>query len=76
ASRDNNELSNILQMADIYGISKNHLTKVIYHRGKCGYVETIRGRNGRIRLGKSPESMNIGEDVRYAEEDLVRVECF
>lgn len=76
ASRENNELSNIQQIADVYGISKNHLTKVIYHLGKRGYVETIRGRNGGIRLGKSPESINIGEVVRYTEDDLVMVECF
>ncbi|KPN13092.1 Rrf2 family transcriptional regulator [Bacillus australimaris] len=76
ASRENNELSNIQQIADVYRISKNHLTKVIYHLGKRGYVETIRGRNGGIRLGKSPESINIGEVVRYTEDDLVMVECF
>ena len=41
--------------AESYSISKNHLMKVIYELGKLGYVETIRGRNGGIRLGKAPE---------------------
>lgn len=57
ASRENNELSNIQQIADVYGISKNHLTKVIYHLGKRGYVETICGRNGGSGLEKAQKAL-------------------
>ncbi|MFN2746845.1 MULTISPECIES: nitric oxide-sensing transcriptional repressor NsrR [Bacillus] len=76
ASKNSNELVNIKDIADTYSISKNHLMKVIYELGKLGYVETIRGRNGGIRLGKAPEQINIGEVIRKTEDDFDLVECF
>ena len=50
--------------------------KVIYRLGQLGYVETIRGRGGGIRLGMTPEDINIGEVVRNTEDDFNIVECF
>lgn len=76
ATKNSNELVNIKDIADTYSISKNHLMKVIYELGKLGYVETIRGRNGGIRLGKAPEQINIGEVIRKTEDDFNLVECF
>ncbi|RDI42252.1 RrF2 family transcriptional regulator [Falsibacillus pallidus] len=76
ATLKNNELANIKQIADAYSISKNHLMKVTYELGKMGLVETIRGRNGGIRLAKTPEDINIGKIVRKTEEDFHMVECF
>ncbi|MGM9927441.1 MAG: RrF2 family transcriptional regulator [Bacillus sp. (in: firmicutes)] len=70
------KLVNIKEIADAYGISKNHLMKIIYHLGKLGYIETTRGRNGGIRLAKHPSDINIGELVRKTEEDFNIVECF
>ncbi|WP_110113554.1 Rrf2 family transcriptional regulator [Bacillus sp. CGMCC 1.16541] len=70
------ELSNIKEIADAYNISKNHLMKVIHELGKLGLIETIRGRNGGIRLAKSPSDINIGAVVRKTEEDFHIVECF
>ncbi|MEH6941803.1 Rrf2 family transcriptional regulator [Bacillus sp. JJ722] len=71
-----NQLSTIQDIANAYGISKNHLMKIIYNLGKLGYIETIRGRNGGIRLAKSPSEINIGKLVRETEEDFNIVECF
>ena len=48
-SADTHKLANIKDIAAAYGISKNHLMKIIYNLGKLGYIETIRGRNGGIR---------------------------
>ncbi|WP_307343736.1 Rrf2 family transcriptional regulator [Caldalkalibacillus uzonensis] len=76
ATKQNGELSNIQEIADVYGISKNHLMKVIYQLGKNGFIETIRGRNGGIRLAQSPSEINIGEVVRKSGEDFNLVECF
>jgi Rrf2 family transcriptional regulator, nitric oxide-sensitive transcriptional repressor len=72
----NEKLSNIKEIADVYQISKNHLMKITHNLGKLGYIETIRGRNGGIRLAKKPEDINVGEVVRKTEEDFYVVECF
>ena len=69
-------LTTIADIANGYGISENHLTKVVHHLGLAGYVETIRGRNGGLRLAKSPAEINIGEVVRRMEPDLDIVPCF
>ncbi|MEK4969681.1 Rrf2 family transcriptional regulator [Cytobacillus sp. FSL R7-0696] len=76
ATIEKDQLTNIKEIADTYQISKNHLMKVIYQLGKNQYVETIRGRNGGIRLAMSPKDINIGEVVRKTEEDFHLVECF
>ncbi|TYS68865.1 Rrf2 family transcriptional regulator [Sutcliffiella horikoshii] len=73
---DNNKLIQIKEIAQAYGISKNHLMKVTFHLGKLGYVETIRGRNGGLMLAQEPKEVNIGELVRQTEEDFHIVECF
>jgi Rrf2 family nitric oxide-sensitive transcriptional repressor len=76
ATKPTNELSNIKEIAEVYSISKNHLMKVTYELGKMKVIETIRGRNGGIRLAHSPEDINIGDIVRKTEEDFHIVECF
>lgn len=70
------KLVQIKDIATSYNISKNHLMKVTFHLGKLGYIETIRGRNGGLRLSASPESIQIGQVVRQTEEDFHMVECF
>jgi Rrf2 family nitric oxide-sensitive transcriptional repressor len=69
-------LVTIQDIANAHGISKNHLMKVAHHLGINGIVETVRGRNGGLRLKKEPEDINIGEVVRTTETDFFMAECF
>ena len=69
-------LATIQDIADLHGISKNHLMKVVHQLGQQGLVETVRGRNGGMRLGRDPAEINIGEVVRGSESDFYMAECF
>ncbi len=73
---DNKQLTTIQEISDAYHISKNHLMKVTHQLGKMGYIETVQGRNGGIRLKVKPEQLNIGEIARQTEDDFHLVECF
>jgi Rrf2 family nitric oxide-sensitive transcriptional repressor len=46
-------LVTIEEVAERFDISKNHLMKVAYRLGQAGYIETVRGRNGGLRLGRA-----------------------
>lgn len=69
-------LSSIREIADLYGISESHLMKVVQALGQSGYVATLRGRGGGLRLAKSPHEINLGDVVRNTEVDVALVECF
>jgi Rrf2 family nitric oxide-sensitive transcriptional repressor len=69
-------LATIAEIAQSYGISKNHLTKVAHQLGVAGYVATVRGRNGGLRLAKPAQAIRLGEVVRHTEPDMALVPCF
>lgn len=67
--------STVNDVAEAYRLSRNHLLKVALTLRKLGFVETMRGRAGGIRLGKPAADINIGALVRATEEDFSLVEC-
>ena len=69
-------LATIAEVAESFGISKNHLMKVAHQLGVAGYIETVRGRSGGLRLAKSPKTIILGEVVRRTEPDMALVPCF
>jgi Rrf2 family transcriptional regulator, nitric oxide-sensitive transcriptional repressor len=69
-------LVTISDIASAFDISHAHLMKVTHVLGKTGWVETVRGRNGGMRLAIDPRKLKLGEVVRTLEEDFALVECF
>ena len=72
---DEPPLTSIDEIASAYGISKNHLVKVVHNLAKLDYINSFRGRGGGISLAKAPKAINIGNLVRQTEK-LALAECF
>ena len=74
--REPKTLANISDIAESYHISKSHLTKIIHQLGQLGYIESVRGKNGGIRLARAPQDINLGVLIKQIEPDFALVECF
>jgi len=70
------DLVRISDIATRYDISKNHLMKVAHQLGQAGFIETVRGRSGGLRLARPASEINLGRVIRHMEQHSVLVECF
>jgi len=68
-------LSTIAEIAESFGVSKTHLMKVVNKLGQQGYIDTVRGKGGGIRLRRPPAEIRVGAVVRETEEDLAVMGC-
>jgi Rrf2 family transcriptional regulator, nitric oxide-sensitive transcriptional repressor len=64
------------EIAAEFGISRNHLAKVVRDLADGGFIATQRGAGGGFSLARSPQSITLGEVVRKLEEPSALVECF
>jgi Rrf2 family nitric oxide-sensitive transcriptional repressor len=66
----------VTELSGFYAISRNHLVKVVHHLAQHRFIITQRGKNGGMRLARSPEQIKIGDVVRVTEPNFNIVECF
>lgn len=76
AALANDQLDRIDSVAEHFGISRNHLAKVVHNLSMLGYLQTVQGRNGGFRLSRSADEISIGQVIREFESDFNLVECF
>ena len=74
ASLPDGQMTNITEVTETYGVSRNHMVKIINQLSREGYVAAVRGKNGGIRLGKPAQDIRIGDVVRSL-EPLALVNC-
>lgn len=70
------ELHTIARVAHRYGISRNHLMKVAQTLVQSGFLESVRGRGGGLKLAKPAHRINLGAVIRSTEDSFALVECF
>lgn len=64
------------EVSEAYGISKNHLVRVVQTLGRHGFIDVRPGRTGGILLAREPAEISLGAVFRVAEPDFHLVECF
>lgn len=70
------EVVTVDDVARAHRISRAHLVKVSHELGRRGYIETIRGRNGGMRLARPAQDISVGQVLRWTEAPLELAECF
>ena len=75
AGLNDGKLTRIKDIAQTFDISEAHLMKVVNDLSQKGYLDTVRGRSGGIRLMREPRDINIGQVVRDTEDQLDVIGC-
>ena len=70
------ELATISEIAEFYGISRNHLVKVVHNLATNGFIQTLRGKHGGMKLSRPATEIGVGEVVRKTEPNFYIAECF
>lgn len=65
----------VAQVAALFGISGNHVAKVVNQLSRLGYVRSIRGIGGGIELARDPADILVGQVVMAFEGSLHLLDC-
>ncbi|HEV7322504.1 MAG TPA: Rrf2 family transcriptional regulator [Ensifer sp.] len=68
-------LSSIREISDAFSVSQNHMMKVVQDLANAGFLESVRGRNGGIRLAQPASEISLGVLLRHTEELTDLIDC-
>ena len=67
--------ANVQKIAEFYGISRDHVAKVVQQLARFEFIRSLRGVGGGIELRKKPEDIRVGEVVLAFEGNMHLLEC-
>jgi Rrf2 family nitric oxide-sensitive transcriptional repressor len=70
------KLCSVSEIAEYYGISRNHLVKVVHRLAQLGYIHSSKGKGGGIKLAYDPAKLKLGDLIQRLEPNMNIVECF
>src|SRR5689334_11246748 len=73
---DPDRRATIAEIAKAFDVKENHLTKVVHHLGRQGWLETLRGKGGGLHLARPAKEIGVGRVIRDTEGAAVPAECF
>ena len=73
--RQPQRLCTIAEVAQAHQISEAHLMKITHQLGRAGWISTVRGKGGGMRLAHAPADIGLGAVVRSMEPDFQLVDC-
>lgn len=73
---DPDQRATVAAIAGAFGVSENHLVKVVHFLGKHGWITTVRGKGGGISLARPAAEIRVGRVVRDTEGSALPAECF
>jgi Rrf2 family transcriptional regulator, nitric oxide-sensitive transcriptional repressor len=68
-------LSSIREISDAFSVSQNHMMKIVQDLASAGFLVSVRGRNGGIRLARPAGEINLGDLLRHTEELTNLIDC-
>ncbi len=74
-ARNRDRIVTVREVAEFYGISAEHLKKIVRQLGELGHIRTVRGKHGGLLLARDPVEINVGRLFRD-EENLALLPCF
>ncbi len=70
------KICSVREISEHYGISRNHLVKVVHRLAQLGYITSTKGKGGGIKLAKKSSTLKLGDLIQKLEPNMDLVECF
>lgn len=69
------ERANVSEVAEFYGISRDHVAKVVNQLARLGFLRSIRGMGGGIELIRVPDEIRVGDVITAFEGQMHLLDC-